>query len=90
MSYDGTRYLVLFGLEKYNAIYNSIRYLIRVRSGITVVFSHNNVKIKIDSYDLLPLETVLTLHNIIMHIKFLINIKIATTIIHSKKNVPTN
>ena len=90
MSYDGTRYLVLFGLEKYNAIYNRIRYLIRVRSGVTVVFSHNNVKIKIDSSDPLPLETVLTLRNIIMHIKFLINIKIATTIIHSKKNVPTN
>ena len=25
--YDWTRYLVLFGLEKYDAIYNTIRYL---------------------------------------------------------------
>ena len=26
--FDGSRYLVLFGLEKYNAVYNKIRYLI--------------------------------------------------------------
>ena len=26
--YDGTRYLLLFGLEKYDDIYNRIRYLI--------------------------------------------------------------
>ena len=33
--YDGTRYLVLFGCEKYNFIYNWIRYLIGVKSSIT-------------------------------------------------------
>ena len=27
--YDGSRYLVLFGLEKYDAIYIRIRYLVR-------------------------------------------------------------
>ena len=26
--YDGTRYLVLFGSEKYNAIYNRSKYLL--------------------------------------------------------------
>ena len=26
--FDGSRYLVLFGLEKYNAVYNKIRHLI--------------------------------------------------------------
>ena len=26
--YDGTRYLVLFGSEKYNAIYNRFKYLL--------------------------------------------------------------
>ena len=26
--YDGTRYLVLFGSEKYDSIYNRIRYII--------------------------------------------------------------
>ena len=32
---DGTRYLVLFGPEKYDAIFNGIRYVIQVKSGIT-------------------------------------------------------
>ena len=30
--YDGTRYLVLFGSEKYDAIYNSIRYLVSLKA----------------------------------------------------------
>ena len=54
--FDGTRYLVLFGSEKYDFIYSRIRYLIRVKSGITYVISCNNAKIKVDSYDSLPLE----------------------------------
>ena len=37
--YDGNRYLVLFGLEKYDAIYNRIRYLINQKSGIKCFFS---------------------------------------------------
>ena len=53
--YDGTRYFVLFGDEKYGFIYNRIRYLIGVKSGITYVISHNYAKIKVDSYDSLPL-----------------------------------
>ena len=35
--YDGTRYLVLLESEKYNFIYNRIRYLTEVKSGITYV-----------------------------------------------------
>ena len=58
--YNGTRYLVLFGTEKYNAIYNRIRYLISEKSDITFVFSHNYAKIKIGSYDSLPLVKTLT------------------------------
>ena len=38
--YDGTRYLTLFGSEKYVAIYEKIRYLISLKSGITYTFSH--------------------------------------------------
>ena len=33
--YYGTRYLLLFRNEKYDSIYNRIRYLISVKSGIT-------------------------------------------------------
>ena len=54
--YDGTRYLVLFGSEKFDSIHNSIRYLISAKSGITYITSHNYVKTKVDSYNSLPLE----------------------------------
>ena len=36
--YDGNRYLTLLGSEKYDAIYNRIRYLISLKSGITYFF----------------------------------------------------
>ena len=58
--YDGTRYLVLFGPERYDATYNRIRYLTNQKSGITYVLSHNYKRIKMDSYDSLPLGKTLT------------------------------
>ena len=70
---DGTRYLALFGNKKYDFIYNRIRYLIGVKSGITYVISHNYVKIKVDSYDSLPLEKIMAFHNVIILIKSLFN-----------------
>ena len=71
--YNGTRYLVLYGPGKYDAIYNRIRYLKSQNSGITYVISHNYTRIKIDSYDSLPLEKTLTLYNVIMLIKSVFN-----------------
>ena len=41
--YDGTRYLVLFGLITY-PIYNRSKYLITLKSDIAHVFSHNYFK----------------------------------------------
>ena len=38
--YVGTWYLVLFGTEKYDYIYNRIRYLISIKSGITNIISY--------------------------------------------------
>ena len=64
--YDGTRYLVLSGSEKYGSIYNRIRYLITVESGITCIVCHTYATIKVDSYDSLPLEKTMTLHNVII------------------------
>ena len=37
--FDGFKYLVLLCPEKYDAIYNRIRYLISLKSGITIMFS---------------------------------------------------
>ena len=54
--YGGTRYLILFGAVKYEAIYDRIRYLNSLKSNITYIFSHYFAKIKIDSYDSLPIE----------------------------------
>ena len=73
--YDGTRYLTLF------SSYNRIRYLRSLRRGITYIFSNSFAKIKVDSYDSLPIEKRLTLHNVIIHIKSVLNKdKITTTI----------
>ena len=71
--YDGTRYLVLFGPEKYDAIYNRIRYFISQESDNRNVISHSYARIKVDSYDSLPLEKTLTLHNVIILIKLVLN-----------------
>ena len=40
---------------------------------MTYIFSHSFAKIKVDSYDSLPAETRLTLHNVIIHIKSVLN-----------------
>ena len=71
--YDGTKYLVLFAPEKYDAIYDRIRYFITLKSGITYIFSHNYVRIKSNSYDDLPQEKALTLINVIILIKSIFN-----------------
>ena len=36
--YDGVRYLVLFGSEKYDFIYKRIRYLISVKVALHIMF----------------------------------------------------
>ena len=71
--YNGTRYLIVLGSEKYDFISNGIRYIISQKSSIRCRFSHYFVKIKVDSYDSLPIEKKLTLHNVIMHIKSVLN-----------------
>ena len=62
--YDGTRYLTLFVSETYDAIYNRIRYFISLKSSVTYICSHCYAKIKVDSYDCLPIEKRLTFYNI--------------------------
>ena len=71
--YDKTRYLTLFGTKKYDVVYDKIRYLISIKSGITYIISHYFAKIKVDSYDFLPIEKTLTLHDVIILIKSVLN-----------------
>ena len=83
--YRGTRYLVLFGGEKYGL---TTGLDIGVKSGITYVISHNYAKIKIDLLGSLPLEKPLMLKNKLFTMllyslsQFLIRFKITTTIIY--------
>ena len=44
--YDGTLHLALLGIEKYDAIYNRIRYLMSLKSGITYFFLTFTQKLK--------------------------------------------
>ena len=43
------------------------------KNGLTYIFSHKNAKIKVNSYDSLPLEETLTFHNVIIFIKSVFN-----------------
>ena len=47
--FDGTRYLILFGPEIYDAIINGIRYLIGVKSSITYVIAYVVLPMKLMS-----------------------------------------
>ena len=67
--YDGTRYLTLFAAETYDVIYDKIRHIISLKSGITYIFSRYCAKIKVGFYDSLPIEKILTLHNVLILIK---------------------
>ena len=64
----------------YDASCNRIRYLISGKNGITDSINHNLTRIRIDSYNSLPIEKTLTFQNIISQL--LIRMKIATTIIY--------
>ena len=55
-----SRYLILFDNKKYDAIYNKIRYLISIKSGITYTISHYFAKPKVNFYDYLPIQKTLT------------------------------
>ena len=71
--YDRTRYLTMFDTKKYDAIYDKIRCLIKIKSGITYYYFSLFAKIKVYSYDSLPIENTFILYNVIIHIKSVLN-----------------
>ena len=73
--YNGIRDLVLFGDEKYDLIYNRIRYFIGEKSGIAYVISLYYANINVDLYDYLPkyLQIKLTFHRVILLSKLVFN-----------------
>ena len=70
--YDGIRYLVLFSYL-YDEICDRIKYLTSEKSGIADSIDSNFAKIRIDLYSYLPIEEILTIHNVITLIKLVIN-----------------
>ena len=54
-TYDGNRYLRLFSPEKSDDINGRIIYLISQKSGIACAFCHYYAKIKVCSFDSLPI-----------------------------------
>ena len=79
---DGTGYLVLFWSENYHSVYDRIKCLINVKSGIKYIISHNHSTNRVDSYESLPLEKIMIFCNVIILIKSVWNKdkKIITTI----------
>ena len=67
------RYLVLFDYRHCDEICGTIKHLISEKCGITDSINHNTsidfARIRIDSYDSLPIKKILTLHNAIILIK---------------------
>ena len=60
-----------------------IKYLITEKSGIPESINHNFGKIRIDSNNSLPIEKILTFHNVIILLyQMLIRIKMNTTIVY--------
>ena len=49
------RYLVLCDYELFDKICDNIKYLVRKKSGMTDSINHNFKKIRIDSYNSLPI-----------------------------------
>ena len=77
------KHLVLSDYGLLDKIFDKIKYLISKKTGITNSINYNFGRIKIDSYNSLPIEKILTFHNVIIDslIQLLIRMKINTTII---------
>ena len=58
--YDGNKCLILFGREKYDAVYNRIRNSMGLKSSITYVFSCNfEIKIDWQYHNIIHIKSVL-------------------------------
>ena len=67
--YDGIRYLVLYDCKRHTAIYGRIKYPLSEKISIIDSINHSFPRIRIDSYNSLPKEKILTFHNFMILIK---------------------
>ena len=71
--HDKIRYLVLFDYCYCDKVCGKIKYLISEKSGITDSINHSFARIRIDSYNSLTSEKILTFHNVIILIKSVVD-----------------
>ena len=72
--YDKTRYLAFFHSdEKCVRIFDRIRYLIMLKSNISEIYTHKYTKFEIKSNDVLSLDKAITMHDVIILVKFFFN-----------------
>ena len=76
--YSGIRYLELsnsydINYRIYNKIFDKINCLITEKSDYKYSINHNFARIRIDSYNSLPIETNLTFHNVGILFKSVVN-----------------
>ena len=57
----------------FDKICDKIKYIISEKGGSTDSTNHNFGKIRIDSYNSLPIQNILTFHNVILLIKSVVN-----------------
>ena len=67
------KHLILFDYGLFNKICDNIKYLISKKSDIANSINHNFRKIRIDSYNSLPIKKILTFQNVIILIKLIGN-----------------
>ena len=67
------KHFVLFDYGLFDKIWDKIKYFIIEKGGIADRINHNFAKIRIDSYDSLPSEKILTFCNIVIYIKSVVN-----------------
>ena len=81
--FNEIRYLVLFDYSYCDKICDKVKYIISKKSSIRDGINHNFGTFRIGSYDSLPIEKILTFHNVIIHIKSVVKkIKMNTNIIY--------
>ena len=74
MVLDGkNKHLVLFDYGMFDKICEKIKYHISKKSGITNSINCNFGRIRIDSWNSLPVKKILTFHNVIILIKSVVN-----------------
>ena len=72
--HDKINYLVIFDYSYCDKICDKkIKYFTSEKSGIKDSINYNFARIRIDSYDSLPIEKILTFHNVITLIKSVAN-----------------